>query len=289
MFEFSDEKLGRFKVINITEARASMATIMGDKEFNYIVTKNNHPVRVIINYDTYKKNQTGSLFRSLKGSEARDLLKGLIESKEKDLRRQISKEDSPVMQNIPVESPLAVKTDVISDKRFPVNNGEVSEVKAPPVPNQIEVCDEVSGDLKGTEEVISPAPYTPPPDNDYFNRFKKLYEPPRYNSFTGIVRGNEKRSSDGTESPETKSPEAMSQAMLSPETISTNQGVSANPLKEKTATTPLKPSISFKSSNPNDPPSIQDLLMELEGEKLSGDDNPLSTDQVHQLLNRITK
>ena len=61
MFEFEDSKLGRVKILNVTEARSSIASIMNDMEFNYIITKNNKPIRVIINYDSYKKTKDQAL------------------------------------------------------------------------------------------------------------------------------------------------------------------------------------------------------------------------------------
>ena len=47
MFEFEDSKLGRVKVVNITEARSAIAAIMKDKEFNYVIMKNNKPVNYV--------------------------------------------------------------------------------------------------------------------------------------------------------------------------------------------------------------------------------------------------
>lgn len=55
MFEIDDSKFGRIKVINVTQARQSIAQLMTDQGFNYVITKNNKPIRVIINYADYKR------------------------------------------------------------------------------------------------------------------------------------------------------------------------------------------------------------------------------------------
>lgn len=45
------------KQINVTEARANFATILSDTENHYVITKNNKPQRVIINFEDFEKLQ----------------------------------------------------------------------------------------------------------------------------------------------------------------------------------------------------------------------------------------
>lgn len=50
MVEFEDADLGPIKVVNITEARSSIARIMSDNQYSYVITKNNKPIRILLNY-----------------------------------------------------------------------------------------------------------------------------------------------------------------------------------------------------------------------------------------------
>ncbi len=55
MIEYTDDKFGIIKVLNVTEARAHFATVLGDNHSHYVITKNNKPMRVIIGYGDYEK------------------------------------------------------------------------------------------------------------------------------------------------------------------------------------------------------------------------------------------
>lgn len=54
MIEYTDKNLGKIKVLNVTEARANFASVLGDADSHYIITKNNKPLRVIVNYKDYE-------------------------------------------------------------------------------------------------------------------------------------------------------------------------------------------------------------------------------------------
>lgn len=100
MFEFEDAKLGRIKVINITECRSSIAKIMTDTTYNYVITKNNQPVRAIINYGTFQEVKGTSGIRSTpshKPPEPKTKLRGLIEVTESELKRQSVKTREKVL------------------------------------------------------------------------------------------------------------------------------------------------------------------------------------------------
>lgn len=55
MIEYTDDKFGIIKVLNVTEARAHFAMVLGDNHSHYVITKNNKPMRVIIGYSDYEK------------------------------------------------------------------------------------------------------------------------------------------------------------------------------------------------------------------------------------------
>jgi prevent-host-death family protein len=57
MFEFNIKTDGKVKIINVTEARGNFASILSDTKAQYIITKNNRPQRVIINFEDFKKLQ----------------------------------------------------------------------------------------------------------------------------------------------------------------------------------------------------------------------------------------
>lgn len=54
MIEYTDKVFGKIKVLNVTEARANFANVLGDSDSHYIITKNNKPLRVIINHAEYE-------------------------------------------------------------------------------------------------------------------------------------------------------------------------------------------------------------------------------------------
>src|SRR3989338_3657627 len=143
MFEYIDEKLGKVKVVNVTEARASMASIMNDKDVSYIITKNNKPIRVIVHYDILKKSGTllGRSASASKFTEAKDPVKGLLESRVKDLEK--------------IEE---VKTATKVEEMPPVVQKE-----SPPVKTEEPIVKEVAQEEMPHAETI--IPNTPPPND----------------------------------------------------------------------------------------------------------------------------
>lgn len=55
MFEFDNNKSGKVKVLNVTEARAHFSELLGDLSAHYVITKNNKPLRVVISYQEYQQ------------------------------------------------------------------------------------------------------------------------------------------------------------------------------------------------------------------------------------------
>lgn len=55
MFEFDNNKTGKVKVLNVTEARANFSDLLSDLSAHYVITKNNKPLRVVISYSEYQQ------------------------------------------------------------------------------------------------------------------------------------------------------------------------------------------------------------------------------------------
>ena len=89
MFEIDDPKLGKIKFINITEARAQIAAITQDKECSYVLTKNNKPIRVIVNYDLFHQWQQQEVSRTDSKPFDKSILQGLLEGREQDLKKTV--------------------------------------------------------------------------------------------------------------------------------------------------------------------------------------------------------
>ncbi len=289
MFEFVDDKLGRVKVINITEARASMATIMGDKEFNYIITKNNRPIRVIINYSTYKQNQAAGTFsKPLKNAEPKNNLKGLIESKEKDLQIFRNKNFIPQKTEYDLIPP---ESEVPEENVEPVNEPIVQTSSSDYIldePVAVDIPHPDSVETSAPDPEITPEDlglYTPPPSSDYLNRFKKLYETPRYDSLFQSTQKKRPIKEDSISSIESHQNQPRQQ-------VQSAAGQKQSPQKESyqnQSHQPVPAPLTETRRRQDDLPSIQELLMDLENEPLSGEDEALSPDQVNHLLNRISK
>ncbi len=57
MFELEDEKLGRLKVYNVTEARANFASVLREKEAKVVITWHGRPFKVLVDYQEYAEIQ----------------------------------------------------------------------------------------------------------------------------------------------------------------------------------------------------------------------------------------
>jgi len=251
MFEFDDSKFGKIKVVNITDARSSMASIMNDRTCSYVITKNNRPIRVVVNFETFRRLQ-GTPSRSSKTQdqkENKDTIKGLIQTRDKDIksRRQ------PAMGGLlePSTQTKEVKTKEI------VKTEEVVQKPAPPPPPP-------------TQE-----PKEPPPTDDYFQRFKKLYNAPRHGP---LFQKEPNKKEAVSQRPRAHQTEAPQTRVPTPESLP--EPPEAEGLSKE------RPSPSMGVAKKGEPPSIQDLLNELENEKLSGEDEAESEESVEDLLSR---
>lgn len=57
MFELEDEKLGRLKIYNVTEARANFASVLREKDAKIVITWHGRPFKVLIDYQEYAEIQ----------------------------------------------------------------------------------------------------------------------------------------------------------------------------------------------------------------------------------------
>lgn len=92
MLEFTNKAKNRIKVINVTEARGNFATILSDTESSYVITKNNKPQRVIVNYDDFKRWQDAE--------GAALLLSAAPDAVEEDKNRQRRPKMSPAVRGM---------------------------------------------------------------------------------------------------------------------------------------------------------------------------------------------
>lgn len=251
MFDFEDSKFGRVRIISVTEARANIAAIMADTECNYVITKNNKPVRAIVSYEVFKKSPKSEA-RPLRPSENSESIKGILENRSKDLKQTDQK--PAVMPETPIASkasqPIATPT-----------------IAASPTARALTKEDLLGKPEVGKKEYVPPfKPMAPPPvktpepqnefEDDYYKRYRKLYEP--------LMPPSEKPAA-----PSAKQPAAPAWSPA-----------------PKPAATQAEINVSEKTSLP----SIQDILRDLEKEKLSDetDDLPLDTDDIRRLMNKIS-
>jgi prevent-host-death family protein len=68
MFEIQDEKLGKLKIFNVTEARANFATVLKEHHAKVVITNHGRPTKILIPYEEYTsmiKRATGETDFSL--------------------------------------------------------------------------------------------------------------------------------------------------------------------------------------------------------------------------------
>jgi len=53
MFEIHDERLGKLKIFNVTEARANFADVLKEGNAKVVVTRHGRPTKILISYDEY--------------------------------------------------------------------------------------------------------------------------------------------------------------------------------------------------------------------------------------------
>ncbi len=90
MFEIHDERLGRLKIFNVTEARANFAEVLKEDEAKVVVTRHGRPTKIMIRYDEYL---------SLVGAAAQNLPADLSEASASTASVIIGSEDEKQARN----------------------------------------------------------------------------------------------------------------------------------------------------------------------------------------------
>lgn len=324
MFEVDDKNLGKAKVVNITEARQSMASIMTDQDFSYIITKNNQPIRVILSYEVLNRIQGAPKSASVakeKIEVSRRSIQGLLKEREEDIQRhpphkeRVKKavgEKTPawVFEDAPKELPVIKKITKPVQVEVPqeeIKEEFVAEEMSPEVNEAAEYFDaeeaveiedqnkEFEGDFfeVSDDDALMPPPPSgssmtmnveshseeiqeepePQKEEDYFSRFRKLYEGASKKLDTKapapvnkpVVKAKEVQ----VKPVEVKRPDPVYDAPMVPPPLPPE----ARPATKAAAVVPPPlPQAQVKVEKPtNEFPSIEELLEELEKEKLSGE------------------
>lgn len=91
MFEIQDEKIGKLRIFNVTEARANFADVLKEKDAKVVVTRHGRPTKIFINYDEYLALLTQATAAETASKEAAEKhTAALVE--ETDLNPEISQQ-----------------------------------------------------------------------------------------------------------------------------------------------------------------------------------------------------
>jgi prevent-host-death family protein len=342
MFEFSTKSGNKIKIINVTEARGNFATILSDTTSHYIITKNNKPLRVIINYADFQTLQellgdstpdiTGEDVdtESARGKRGKTpaMLKGILAE-----QIELSQQSEPVLlapeesgefslENVPALLP-EIASPTTENERLTVtennflegeadyfqNDGGGAETldKILPEPESILENQEAPKNKAG-EEIVQPE--RTPEEQAYFERFRKLYEnhPASEDLIFESKRAEEfekeitlpehsEPSHDSLESEFLKhlpvdKPEVSNEEA---ETRQWDDSFATSALTEeerKRLNEPTQERGGFsepEAVSEEGLPSLQQLLKDLEGERLSGEESEsLDADDIDEINNRIT-
>lgn len=326
MIEYNDKKSGKIKVANVTEARANFADVLSDTNVSYVVTKNNKPVRAIIDYEDFvllrKSQQSQNFSESLESDDFQEMglpcpdrrqksksrVRGLLGTHQELLRQK------PSFEEVPESKPIEVKIqeEVFVQKKVAARESPAvsKNYQQPEAEDYFQTSDEDYLISPEEVEVQESAPVTPPPapvtkpqpqppqapvvqknpeEQEYFDKYKKLY---------GTLEPKEEMPGDLDRQVEERV-EQLLKPKLNQTVIQTSIDVAQkfkpepkqlaqNPVvKEKTVMQP-QPAAQPK----NNMPSLKDLLRELDNEKLSimDEDEELAlNDEIDDLINRITQ
>jgi len=299
-----DEKI---KYINITEARACFSTIVGDKTSFYVITKNSKPKRVVVNYNDFlllqslhstsmpavqqtpssidqglaetpkKKAKTTPEHPTVKGLLKERMEQGGIEGGdyfggegEGDLYH--GEEDALVENPAEISDGDFEKDEEknLSDSSRGTPEGDIFQQSLDQKEEEKKEDDDETF-LKDLEEKHSPE------ERDYFLRYRKLYEsldPSRNRSHHGLKKLPPRQEALSLEDIEKQVQESFQVGAMQ-----------ESPLKK---TSPQKQD-SFAVEEKEGLPSLQDLLEDLEQEKLSDEEeDSLDEQEINELINRIT-
>lgn len=136
MLEYQDKKFGKVKLVTVTEARANFAQLLQDKDTHYIITKNNKPIRVIVNYQAFEDLHNQVTLQSSNLTQEKDKkekkssqhLSGLLEERSEELKTQNEVSDETVTSEeidlppryqknpkVPKEQDVFIEDDIAED------------------------------------------------------------------------------------------------------------------------------------------------------------------------------
>lgn len=333
-----DEKI---KYINVTEARARFATIVGDKASFYVITKNRRPKRVVVNYDDFLLLEQGRatpnqlipktpavvseqpLKKKSKMTPEHPVVKGLL----KERMEQGGIEGDYFggeTEDHDADEALVKNPAEISDEDFDTAdlneqaNGQEIKSKELEIESESEDLDRPPPDTQEQQNLASHEAHASdqedkkdegeeaflknleekhsPEERDYFLRYRKLYEsldPSRNQSRHGLKRLSQKSLPLRQKSPHH---EALSLEDIEKQVQESFQ-VEAG-LKEVSPSAQTKDLCVENFGDTSDLalsegqaglPSLQDLLEDLEQEKLSEEEeDSLDEQEINELINRIT-
>lgn len=321
MIEYNDKKGGKIKVANVTEARANFADVLGDTHISYVVTKNNKPVRAIIDYEDFVLLRKSILSQnSLENSEvdsvdfpemrlprperrqkSKSRVKGLLGSHQQWLGHKPPFDESQRAEVVlprekVLEQKKAVGESLPAVKNYPQEVAEddyfkISDEDFLVSPDEIETRDTEA------EKKIEPPPREPPDEAPAqtvaFPVVQKSSQEQEYFDKYKKLYGSQALEPGTAEDLDRQIEERVEQ-LLKPKVresqIHSRSDIFA-PFKPETAVSAVKevtlqqPKQAQKKTHL---PSLKDLLKELDNEKLSGDDELLaSDDEIDDLIHRI--
>lgn len=303
MIEYPGKPGSKVKVVNVTEARNQFAKILSDRQSHYVITKNNKPLRVIINNEDFLLLQ--KLWQGEEGVATQTLAESpqKVPAETKPVKKTSKKLDGLLQKRmqealIDVEAPEPdphENEEVISTTKLTSEEGEEDYFGAqnPSLADYDDVSaahenlepesgqDLAATDLKLSfeekedqerqtkEDFLSQFMSRSPEEQDYYKKYRKLYE-----------------------SLDPKPNTEQEPLISTPRDLGPTKEAFAPPqkqiIREKIPTPKEEPSF-FTDDHDKDLPSLQDLLQELEGERLTDEDpGSLGDNEINELINRIT-
>lgn len=288
MFELDDSKLGKVKLVSVTEARQHISTIMQDFGVHYVITKNSKPVRMIVDYDAFKQTKPSELPETEKQAPALEAMPRAFEApkaqkvvvaKPKTFEPE-SDEPKPVLKTKKIKfpdifhshpeprtttEPESTETDLAQPETTVENienrlhsteqTNQVWETEKTIPDNEnwiIESDNETTTrDFKDEETQPLEEMSFNPEKEAYFKRFRKLYEP--LSKARHIEDQGDYWKNDDITATEPDAPSESGQVTLS----STEEDFKITDSHKNPP-----------SPDQSDPPSIEDILKALEDEKL---------------------
>lgn len=300
MFELTSNRGNKVKVINVTEARAKFAAVLSDCDSAYVITKNNKPQRVIIDYEEFQRLQKEAALRQGTNPDEGERIPGL---------NQVKREESGDGGTTP-EAPEENKTakELAAQNRDPSEkNTKQSAVKGllRQSMEQVQLSDYFGaeegpsyGQEENVEHIKEPERFlkdvqteeTPPikhtsEEDAYFQKYRKLYEgrSPQSTPFQTEANDEQKKPEDGPaqvltraaeDGADTEKKDLSIEKIIKPKELQNYQNPASQPPGDPVAEENL--------------PSLEDLLKDLDIDLIGDDSGALSEQEINNLIHRIT-